>query len=685
MGWRALVLFICFSGVQSVWPKDCIFTNTENDRVYDLKPMKTSQLSIQFLSEHTSAWVMTARLHSLFDPIRGVQCLMRDLSITITERELCRCPLLTNSSAPGRWNNYRWVCDRIRGQHPSTLNVFCNLQTPLPGVINYDGFIGPYDYHTFNMTSSAACGRALESSSSSLGVGSILCIIFVSALAAYLVIGIIVVRWRSKEFGLPNKELWFGTGSLIKVDRNVSIRVDKLQDGFNFTVNKGKGLIVCEVCSLTTSMQHLDLSYEHIQLFTDMMQRIAENAPISLPPKKRYTSMQTEILTELLPFNTSIPSMVFSKQETKDTHIQQKPAERVLQPCKNMRRELPNITPTTDDRPKRTRKPTAKLLDIPPTTSSSSSKNKETREERSVESLDSTRRKRKNQEDQQATDASASSTSHTKKTMDFKGPATVSTAKRQHTDTKASFAVHAVVCPGEEPDSFDKQSPRDKERRMPRHSEGSQSSMHDSGEENTPQRAKYQRRASTRTPRVTRSQDITSSDSEVDSDSDCQPQSPDVDEDFSDLEEETEEGRPLRIRRKPTMEEREPEDFVPCKGCLLCDESHGVSFFLEQILDIHHTGNKEMAIAMFAYLEYTTPKEWYTLKVDLYPILESHWHSLNWKNSSRTRYRQLQDSLAHNRGIFESAHDQYGTHGSWRLTSSLRKKVNELGERYRRL
>ncbi|PRP82219.1 hypothetical protein PROFUN_06231 [Planoprotostelium fungivorum] len=121
---------------------------------------------------------------------------------------------------------------------PTSLDVHifvrCDPTQAAPGFINTTS--QGYDargFQLFYIWSPAGCLAPPKDESGgggALGVGAILCIVFASVIAAYLIVGVAVKRVRTKEFGVPNKGLWVSTGGLIK-------------DGFHFTYGKTRAIL----------------------------------------------------------------------------------------------------------------------------------------------------------------------------------------------------------------------------------------------------------------------------------------------------------------------------------------------------------------------------------------------------------------------------------------------------------
>lgn len=91
--------------------------------------------------------------------------------------------------------------------------------------------------------------------------------------------------------------------------------------------------------------------------------------------------------------------------------------------------------------------------------------------------------------------------------------------------------------------------------------------------------------------------------------------------------------------------------------------------------------SREMSIAILACLQLHDPKEWYTLKDDIYPVLHSHMHLFPQNSKKRAPERQIQDSLSHNKKYFNSARRLAHCNGCWQITPSylqfLANSINE--------
>ncbi|PRP83675.1 nuclear pore protein [Planoprotostelium fungivorum] len=112
---------------------------------------------------------------------------------------------------------------------------------------------------------------------------------------------------------------------------------------------------------------------------------------------------------------------------------------------------------------------------------------------------------------------------------------------------------------------------------------------------------------------------------------------------------------------------------APCRteNCQLC--FHGIAYFLnrrDRNLNYESPGCREMSIAILACLQLHDPKEWYTLKDDIYPFLHSHMHLFPQNSKKRSPERQIQDSLSHNKKYFNSARRLAHCNGCWQMAPS---------------
>ncbi|PRP86662.1 hypothetical protein PROFUN_05141 [Planoprotostelium fungivorum] len=111
-----------------------------------------------------------------------------------------------------------------------------------------------------------------------------------------------------------------------------------------------------------------------------------------------------------------------------------------------------------------------------------------------------------------------------------------------------------------------------------------------------------------------------------------------------------------------------------CNSCEMCRE--GISFFLcktDPDTNSRSPGRKEMALAILSYLHVTKGQEWYSLRDDIYPILESHLHLYPDNASERSPHRQLHDTMAHNKKHFQSGKGTTRRNGLWQLSAKYRK------------
>jgi len=81
-------------------------------------------------------------------------------------------------------------------------------------------------------------------------------------------------------------------------------------------------------------------------------------------------------------------------------------------------------------------------------------------------------------------------------------------------------------------------------------------------------------------------------------------------------------------------------------------------------------GWKQRLVLSFSVIKKSTKKSWFSLTKDIYPFFEAHW-SILWPDVKKDLYinwrKKLQDSLSHNKDIFESGAFHFGKKGYWRL------------------
>lgn len=102
-------------------------------------------------------------------------------------------------------------------------------------------------------------------------------------------------------------------------------------------------------------------------------------------------------------------------------------------------------------------------------------------------------------------------------------------------------------------------------------------------------------------------------------------------------------------------------------SCALCTQG-SMSKLNDVALNQH--GWKKRLMFVFEMLKKTFPdQEWFSLSKEVYPFFQNHWEVLfpgvnsvfqtNWK-------KKVQDSLSHNRDVFESGTSVFGKKGFWR-------------------
>jgi len=109
-----------------------------------------------------------------------------------------------------------------------------------------------------------------------------------------------------------------------------------------------------------------------------------------------------------------------------------------------------------------------------------------------------------------------------------------------------------------------------------------------------------------------------------------------------------------------------------CKlnGCDLCAPDGHL-----RPLKLMKKGWKQKLVLSFGILQRCTNKTWLSLSKDIYPFFEvdSHWDLL-WPSVKKDMYinwrKKLQDSLSHNKDLFESGTHMFGRKGYWKLVNS---------------
>lgn len=133
------------------------------------------------------------------------------------------------------------------------------------------------------------------------------------------------------------------------------------------------------------------------------------------------------------------------------------------------------------------------------------------------------------------------------------------------------------------------------------------------------------------------------------------------------------EGAPI-APTTPAPSKRKEQKVGRCNSCDMCRQ--GISFFLcktDPDTNWRAPGRKEMALAILSYLQVTKGQEWYSLRDDIYPLLESHLHLYPDNTSERSPQRQLHDTMAHNKKHFRSGKGITRRNGLWQLSHKYRK------------
>jgi len=151
-------------------------------------------------------------------------------------------------------------------------------------------------------------------------------------------------------------------------------------------------------------------------------------------------------------------------------------------------------------------------------------------------------------------------------------------------------------------------------------------------------------------------------------------------EDDDEEEDDEDEDAILSIKRRNfkrggsrTELQKKRNIFTSCQRpqCPLCEK--GIMSFLEPYkwdkrLNFEKLGWREKGIAVMRFLDQSNQrKDWYNLKRDIYPILEQHAEMFMGRSFKRSRKRQLQDALSHNKAHFVSGKDEKQMNGYWRL------------------
>ncbi|KAL3831675.1 hypothetical protein ACJMK2_023398 [Sinanodonta woodiana] len=99
---------------------------------------------------------------------------------------------------------------------PATVDLICDEKAQVP-IFSTDGI--QQTGLTMSITSKCACVNSCNKTGSVISAGTVLCIIFFSLLLAYLIVGMVFMRFRKNARGLeivPNVTLWKSIPGLIK-------------------------------------------------------------------------------------------------------------------------------------------------------------------------------------------------------------------------------------------------------------------------------------------------------------------------------------------------------------------------------------------------------------------------------------------------------------------------------------
>lgn len=118
---------------------------------------------------------------------------------------------------------------------------------------------------------------------------------------------------------------------------------------------------------------------------------------------------------------------------------------------------------------------------------------------------------------------------------------------------------------------------------------------------------------------------------------------------------------------------QKPKDVdLECRltGCELCGSQNSQQFKTGK------KGWKQKLVLAFVTIQKASGKDWLSLSKDIYPFFEVtvHWEIM-WPQVKKETYsnwrKKLQDSLSHNKDLFESGTTHFGRKGYWRLTESF--------------